>query len=274
MDNRTIARKLNQYARQLERDQANLYRIKAYRRAAESIERLTTPVADLVAAEGAQGLRRLPGVGDHLSFAIERLLATGDFHILSGKHAEVPPDEDIRSLPGVGPHLAELLWEQLGIRTITELEKADQDQRLNQLHISAKRRDKLRRILRDCQGAQAPPPSNVAEPQVSVLLEIDREYRRLAKKNQLPTIAPEEFNPARDSFLPLYFVRRRGWKCRALFANTALAHRLGRTRDWVVIYFSNEEHQGQRTIVTEERGPLRGQRVVRGREAECQERYQ
>jgi putative hydrolase len=269
MDNRTIARRLNQYARQLEKDQANLYRIKAYRRAAESIERLTTPVADLVAAEGAQGLRRLPGIGDHLSFAIERLLATGDFHILSANHAEVPPDEDVRSLPGVGPHLAELLWEQLGIRTIGELEQADQDQRLDEIHLSARRRDKLRQALRKRHEEQTPPTPGTAEPPVAVLLEIDRDYRRLARKKQLPTIAPEKFNPSHESWLPLYFVRRRGWKFRALFANTALAHRLGRAGDWVVIYFSNDEHRGQRMVVTEYRGALRGQRVVRGREAEC-----
>jgi len=60
----------------------------------------------------------------------------------------------------------------------------------------------------------------------------------------------------------------------ALFSNTALAHELGRTRDWVVIYFGREggpEHQ--RTVVTEARGPLEGRRVVRGREAACREHY-
>jgi hypothetical protein len=56
----------------------------------------------------------------------------------------------------------------------------------------------------------------------------------------------------------------------ALFSNTALAHELGRTRDWVVIYFGRAggpEHQ--RTVVTERLWPLAGRRVVRGREAEC-----
>jgi hypothetical protein len=60
----------------------------------------------------------------------------------------------------------------------------------------------------------------------------------------------------------------------ALFSNTALAHELGRTRNWVVIYFGREggpEHQ--RTVVTETRGPLEGWRVVRGREAACREHY-
>jgi len=41
-------------------------------------------------------------------------------------------------------------------------------------------------------------------------------------------------------------------------------------RDWVVIYFHRDNRsEGQRTVVTETRGPLAGRRVVRGREAEC-----
>jgi len=56
--------------------------------------------------------------------------------------------------------------------------------------------------------------------------------------------------------------------------NTAMAHELGRTRDWVVIYFYDDHHQeGQHTVVTETQGPLRGRRVVRGLQAECGEVY-
>jgi hypothetical protein len=47
------------------------------------------------------------------------------------------------------------------------------------------------------------------------------------------------------------------------------------THDWVVIYFYDDDHhhhvEGQRTVVTETRGPLVGQRVVRSREQECRE---
>jgi putative hydrolase len=49
---------------------------------------------------------------------------------------------------------------------------------------------------------------------------------------------------------------------------------VGRTRDWVVLYFYDEHHrEGQHTVVTETRGPLIGNRVVRGREPECQAYY-
>ncbi len=61
---------------------------------------------------------------------------------------------------------------------------------------------------------------------------------------------------------------------RALFSNTALAHRLERTRDWVVIFFEKGDVRGQRTVVTEPRGDLAGRRVVRGRENECRVYYE
>jgi hypothetical protein len=55
-----------------------------------------------------------------------------------------------------------------------------------------------------------------------------------------------------------------------LFSNTARAHDLGRTHDWVVIYFYDDDHrESQCTVVTETHGPMTGKRVVRGREAEC-----
>src|SRR5262249_55891173 len=102
---------------------------------------------------------------------------------------------------------------------------------------------------------------------------VDQDYRDQAETNLLPTIAPRRFNPDSEPWLPLYQTTRGGWRYRALFSKSALAHRLGQTRDWVVIYFGDGYSTGQRTVVTETRGDLRGRRVVRGREQECREHY-
>ena len=84
-------------------------------------------------------------------------------------------------------------------------------------------------------------------------------------------MAPRRFNPEHQPWLPLFTTDRNGWRYRALFSNTALAHRLGQTHDWVVVYFNDGMTFGQRTVVTETRGDLRGRRVVRGRERECRD---
>ncbi len=55
-----------------------------------------------------------------------------------------------------------------------------------------------------------------------------------------------------------------------MFSNTQRAHELGKTQDWVVIYFHTDDTaEGQCTVVTETTGPWRGYRVVRGHENEC-----
>jgi putative hydrolase len=109
---------------------------------------------------------------------------------------------------------------------------------------------------------------------VALLLEIDEAYRRQAAAGQLRTIAPKRFNPEGEAWLPVLHDQRGEWHFTALYSNTARAHELKRVFDWVVIYFhTDEEAEGQRTVVTETRGTLVGQRVVRGREAECREHY-
>ena len=105
---------------------------------------------------------------------------------------------------------------------------------------------------------------------MQLLLEVDLEYRQQAEEGKLPTIAPKRFNPDGKAWLPVLHTSRGAWHFTALYSNTARAHELGRTRDWVVIYFYDDQHaEKQHTVVTETRGALSGRRVVRGREVEC-----
>ena len=78
MDNRTVAQRLLDMAHSLEHEHASLYRIQAYRRAAETILGLERSVEDLVALEGRKGLKRLPGIGGKLSERIEKLVRSED----------------------------------------------------------------------------------------------------------------------------------------------------------------------------------------------------
>ena len=108
-------------------------------------------------------------------------------------------------------------------------------------------------------------------PGVALLLEIDREYRDKAAAGRLHLIAPRRFNPEGKAWLPVLHAQRGEWHFTALFSNTARAHELGHTRDWVVIYFYDGEHrEGQCTVVTETHGEQAGRRVVRGRERESE----
>lgn len=111
-------------------------------------------------------------------------------------------------------------------------------------------------------------------PGVDLLLDVDREYLDKAQAGVLRRIAPRLQNPAGEAWLPVLHTRRDGWSFTALFSNTERAHLYHRAHDWVVILYEDGQGvHGQATVVTEWRGSLAGQRVVRGREPECARRY-
>ena len=82
MDNATIAHKLLGYAQVLQREQANLYRVRAYRKAAEVILAQERPLTELYASAGRAGLASLPGIGSHLAYTLEGLVTTGEFRVV------------------------------------------------------------------------------------------------------------------------------------------------------------------------------------------------
>lgn len=107
-------------------------------------------------------------------------------------------------------------------------------------------------------------PNQAADPSIELLLEIDEQYRYLAKAGQIRMVTPRRFNPEGKRWLPVMQMNKEGWSLNVLFSNTARSHELNKTHDWVVINYSREGHQGQCTIVTETRGEQKGDRVVRG----------
>ena len=108
---------------------------------------------------------------------------------------------------------------------------------------------------------------------VEQLLEIDAEYRRRSSAGELKLIAPRKHNPEGKAWLPIMTVDREGTKVTAVFSNTDRAHELGKTGEWVVVYYEKDGNEERCTVVTESRGDLKGKRVIRGREPECAEYY-
>lgn len=256
MDNPTIARRLREYAAKLEGEETTLYRVRAYRRAADVVQGLAHPLAELYAERGRAGLEELPSIGSHLAYTLEGLLISGEFRTLRPEGANREPDRLLTSLPGIGPLLALRLREHLGITTLQELERAARAGRLSEVGIGPRRLQTLLDALVERSRPITPPPG---EPTVVTLLQLDAEYRRQAQRLRLPTTSLLTCN---------------GWHYRIHFARTALARRLNQTRDWVEIHFTDGTNTGQRLVRTETEGDLAGRRVLRGRERECRVHYQ
>jgi DNA polymerase (family X) len=272
--NSEVSRQFERVADLLEAREANPFRVRSYRRAAGELTRLDRPVEDLY-AEGRASLQEIPGVGRALASAIAEIIETGGLRLLDRLEAEESPLDAFKRLPGVGDALARRIHDELGIDTLEELEVAAHNGRLAAVEgIGEKRVRGIRDALAVRLG-RAPSRwmDDAPEPQVGLLLELDHEYRERARAGELRRIAPRRFNPAHEAWLPIMEVRRDGWELTALFSNTQRAHELGRTHDWVVIYYHRDGDHGQCTVVTARSGHLRELRVVRGREAECRRYY-
>jgi hypothetical protein len=271
--NRAIAAKLHEYASLLEQQEANPFRVRAYLRAAEVIAGLDRPVHEILAAEGQEGLTALPSIGTGIAGAVAQLAQTGRWPQLERLRGTLEPEALFRTLPGVGPRLAHGLAEDMRLDSLEALESAASDGSLDQAKgwgrkrvamVRAATAERLGRARARARGEPSPRPG------VDLILDVDREYRRKAAAGELRRIAPKRFNPTHEAWLPILHAERGPWSFTALFSNTAQAHDLGRTGDWVVIYHHTDDApEGQCTVVTETHGPLAGRRVVRGREGEC-----
>jgi DNA polymerase (family 10) len=274
--NAEVAARLEEVARILNEQGANRFRVDAYRRAATTIKRLLRPVNEIVRAEGIEGLRQLTGIGESLARAIYQTVISGRMPMLERLRGEADPVALLASVPGIGKVLAGRLHEELGIDTLEELEAAAHDGRLADIAgLGEKRitgiRDSLaHRLGRVRDRAVEPLPD---QPPVSEILDVDREYREQAANKMLRTIAPRRFNPEHKPWLPVLHTNRGKRNYTALFSNTARAHAMGKTQDWVVLYYDRGRGERQCTVITSQRGPLEGKRIVRGREAECLNYY-
>lgn len=272
-ENQQIAAQLRETSDLLRSQGANPFRVGAYRRAADTIAQLDRPLREVFDAKGRAGLQALPGIGSGIASAIAEMLVTGSWSQLARLRGSSDPEALFRTVPGIGEELAHALHRVLQVDTLEELENAAHDGRLEAVRgVGARRAAAIRASLASMLGrrvGRAPHLPMPELPDVAILLDVDGEYRGKAAARKLPSIAPKRFNPQAEAWLPVLHTRRGVWHFTALYSNTARAHELGKTRDWVVIYFYDGDHQERQcTVVTETRGALAGSRVVRGREAE------
>jgi len=293
ISNATIAAVLGRVGDLLEAQGANRYRIRAYHRAADTVRGLPGPVGDVLEEGGRAALEALPNIGERLATAIDELVHTGSLRLLERLEGQLSPEDVFAVIPGIGEELAHRIHDALDIETLEELEVAAYDGRLDAVdgvgperlasvrqyleHVldrSGRRRARARHLSRSDVGPAFDFDHDAHPlPDVASLLQIDAEYRELAASERLEKIAPTRFNPEGHKWLPVWHPERDGYSFTVLFSNSATAHRLGKTHDWVVIYFEKDGEEEQCTVVTEYRGELAGRRVIRGREAECAEHY-
>ena len=121
MKNKEIAEVFREVAQLLEIKGDNPYRIRAYEKAAQTIEALGVDVEEL-AKKGK--LTSIPGIGADLASKIQEILRTGTLSLLEELKKEVPPALlTFLQIPSLGPRKVKAIYDKFGITTLEELEK-------------------------------------------------------------------------------------------------------------------------------------------------------
>ena len=130
MDNEDVAKVLDEIADMLDVAGDNVFRVRAYRNAAQSIRDQAVPVADLTQEQ----IDAIPGIGADLAAKIRTIVETGDHPMRRELEAKFPPQLlELRKIPGLGPKRLKLLIDRLNIRSREDLEKAVNSARLSEI---------------------------------------------------------------------------------------------------------------------------------------------
>lgn len=130
--NADIAAIFSEIADLLEIEQANPFRVRAYRNAARIVGELGREARSMI--ERGEDLTALPGIGDDLATKMREIVETGGCRALEKLRRELPPAiTELLHVPGLGPKRVRTLWHELDIQTPEQLARAARDGRIRQL---------------------------------------------------------------------------------------------------------------------------------------------
>ena len=136
--NEEIAQLFENLGSLLEMQGESTFKIRAYRRAAATIQQLSSPLAQAV--QNGEKLTGIPGIGKAIGDKIQEFVTSGQVQTFERAKAAVPEGAlDLLKIPGIGPKTAVLIGNELGISTVEGLAEAAKDGRLAKLPRMGKR---------------------------------------------------------------------------------------------------------------------------------------
>ncbi|MEW5817261.1 MAG: helix-hairpin-helix domain-containing protein, partial [Spirochaetota bacterium] len=134
MKNNELASIFHTISELLELKGENPFKIRSYQKVAQVLETFSEEAAAIYQRGGILELREIPGVGEAIARKIEELLQTGKLPYYEKLKAAVPEGlTTLLSIPEVGPKTVKLLYEQLNITSIDELEQAVKEHKVREL---------------------------------------------------------------------------------------------------------------------------------------------
>ncbi|HYT41901.1 MAG TPA: DNA polymerase/3'-5' exonuclease PolX [Methylomirabilota bacterium] len=110
------------------------FKPRAYEKAALYIGSLNEDLKTIFKKGGIKALAELPGIGKSIAQKLAEIISTGKLQYYEGLKKQIPVDvTTLTSIEGIGPKTVKVLYEQLGITNIEELEKATKEEKLRNL---------------------------------------------------------------------------------------------------------------------------------------------
>ena len=171
MQNPDIARLFDEVADLLEIQDANPFRVRAYRNAARTIRDFPEPLTDVVRA-GVQDLTDIAGIGDDLAEKITEIVTTGELGLRRQLAKKLPAGLlDLLRIPGLGPKRVKLLYKKLKVKSAGDLAKALDAGKVQKLKgFGPKMEEKMRAGLGQAQATERRMLLHEADVQASALV--------------------------------------------------------------------------------------------------------
>ena len=171
MQNPDIARLFDEVADLLEIQDANPFRVRAYRNAARTIRDFPEPLADLVRA-GTKDLTDIAGIGDDLAEKITAIVTTGELPLRKELASKLPAGLlDLLRIPGLGPKRVNLLYKKLKVKSAADLAAALDKGKVQKLKgFGPKMEEKMRAGIGQAQVGERRLLLNEAEAQATALV--------------------------------------------------------------------------------------------------------
>src|SRR6266513_2729974 len=168
MQNPDIARLFDEVADLLEIQDANPFRVRAYRNAARTIRDFPEPIAERVRS-GLKNLTDIPGIGEDLAEKITDIVTTGELPLRKQLAAKLPAGLlDLLRIPGLGPKRVKLLYKKLKVKSAADLAAALDKGRIQKLKgFGPKMEEKMRAGLGQAQVGERRMLLNEAEVQAT-----------------------------------------------------------------------------------------------------------
>ncbi|HEX6294530.1 MAG TPA: helix-hairpin-helix domain-containing protein, partial [Nitrososphaeraceae archaeon] len=102
-----------------------IFKIRSYNRAADEIQNLSSNIGDIYKKEKLKGLLKIPSIGKAIATKLEEYITTGKINYYDELKEKLPVDiNQFFGLEGIGPKTIKTLYDNLGIKNISDVEKA------------------------------------------------------------------------------------------------------------------------------------------------------